>query len=284
VCGERVMEVLEMKPAMVDKPDSKSARHIRGDVAFENVSYSYKSGKLALNNISFALPAGRTTAIIGHSGAGKSTIAKLLARLYEPDHGQIYIDETPLGDYRIQSLHKQVTMLSQDSPLFRQTIRDNIAFGNPKATMEEVAAAARKVGADGFIQALPNGYDALVGEGGQTLSGGQRQRIAFARAALRDSQIMIFDEPATALDPMAEAIAREALAALKENRTVLVITHRLNFLDLADWLVFLEDGVVVEQGAPETLLSIHGRFYDFHQEWLSQNQRGYHTEPAQLPG
>jgi ATP-binding cassette subfamily B protein len=284
VCGERVMEVMEMKPATVDKPDGKSARRIRGDIAFENVSYSYKPGKLALNGVSFTLSAGGTMAIVGHSGAGKSTIAKLLARLYEPDRGQIYIDETPIGDYRIQSLRKQITVLSQDSLLFRQSIRDNIAFGNPKATMEEIIVAAKKVGADGFIQALPNGYDTLVGEGGQTLSGGQRQRIAFARAALRDSRIMIFDEPATALDPMAEAIAREALVALKENRTVIVITHRLNLLDLADWLIFLEDGVAVEQGRPEALLGIQGKFYEFHKEWLYQNKRGYQAEPAQLPG
>jgi ABC-type multidrug transport system fused ATPase/permease subunit len=281
VCGERVMEILEMDPAIVDKADGRSARRIRGEITFTGVSFSYKSGQRALNNVSFTLPAGQTTAIIGPSGAGKSTIAKLLMRLYEPNEGIIYIDGVPVGDYRLKSLREQITPLSQELLLFRQTIRENIGFGKPEATLEEIVAAARRVGADGFIQALPEGYDTLIGEGGQTLSGGQRQRIAFARAALRDCRIMIFDEPATGLDPVAERVSQEALSALKENRTVLLITHRLNLLNLTDQVIFLENGKVVEQGTADELLVRRGQFFAFYQEWLAQtDQRGLLATPV----
>ena len=177
-----------------------------------------------------------------------------------------------IGDYLIKSLRKQITLMSQDSSLFRQTIQDNIRYAKPEATTVEVEAAAKKVGAHEFIQSLPDGYDTLVGEGGQTLSGGQRQRIAFARAALRGSRIMIFDEPATGLDPAAESVTREALAALKKDRTIVLITHRLNLLDQADWIIFLENGVAVEQGTVDSLLELHGRFFEFQKEWLYQTE------------
>ena len=272
VSGERVLEILDMEPAIVDKPDGRSARRIQGEITFDEVRFSYKSGQLALDDVSFSIPANQTTVIVGQSGAGKSTIAKLVTRLYEPDSGQIYIDDVAIGDYLIKSLRKQITLMSQDSSLFRQTIQDNIRYAKPEATTVEVEAAAKKVGAHEFIQSLPDGYDTLVGEGGQTLSGGQRQRIAFARAALRESRIMIFDEPATGLDPAAESVTREALAALKKDRTIVLITHRLNLLDQADWIIFLENGVAVEQGTVDSLLELHGRFFEFQKEWLYQTE------------
>ena len=158
--------------------------------------------------------------------------------------------------------------------LFRQTIRENISFGKPDATLDEILAAAKRVGAHDFIEDLPKGYDTLIGEGGRTLSGGQSQRIAFARAALRDSRIMIFDEPTTGLDPGAESVAREAISLLKEDKTVLLITHRLSLLDMADWIVYMVDGSVIEQGTLESLLSWEGKFYEFYNEWLAQSQSG----------
>ena len=274
VSGERVLEILEMEPGTVDKPDGRSANHILGEITFSDVSLSYKSGQKALSHISLVLPAKQTTAIIGPSGAGKSSIAKLITRLYEPNSGQILIDQIPLEDYRVKSLRKQITVLSQESLLFRQTIRDNIAFGKPDATLDEILAAAKRVGAHDFIEELPKGYDTLIGEGGRTLSGGQSQRIAFARAALRDSRIMIFDEPTTGLDPSAESVAREAISLLKEDKTVLLITHRLSLLDMADWIVYMVDGSVVEQGTLESLLCWEGKFYEFYNEWLAQSQAG----------
>ncbi len=273
VCGERILEILEMRPDVVDKPQAISARGIRGEIRFAQVSFAYQPGRRVLSDLSFTLPAGQTTAILGPSGAGKSTVAKLLLRLYEPATGTIFIDGVPIGDYGVKSLRKRITSLSQEAFLFRTSIRDNIAFGNPKASFDEIVAAARKVGADEFIRAFPEGYDTLVGEGGQTLSGGQRQRITFARAALRDSRIMIFDEPATGLDPQAEKVTQEALAALKEGRTLLLITHRLNFLDLAERVLFLEEGQLTETGTPAELLARQGRFYAFYQEWLSQTEK-----------
>lgn len=279
VCGERVLEILAMQPEVVDKPEALPAHDIKGEICFENVRFSYQPGRPVLSELSFTLPARQTTAIIGPSGAGKSTVAKLLLRLYEPDAGSIFVDGTPIGDYQIKSYRKRITSLAQEAFLFRTTIRDNISFGKPKATFEEIVAAARQVGADEFIRALPQGYDTLVGEGGQTLSGGQRQRITFARAALRNSRIMIFDEPATGLDPQAEKVAQEALVSLKEGRTLLLITHRLNFLNLADRIIFLEEGKLAEEGTPSDLLERKGRFFGFYQEWLSQNEKRGRLEP-----
>ncbi len=273
VCGERILEILHIEPDVVDQPEAISAGGIKGEVRFENVDFAYQAGRPVLSYLSFTLPAGKTTAIIGPSGAGKSTVAKLILRLYEPTMGIIRVDGVPIENYRVKSLRKRITSLSQEAFLFRTTIRDNIGFGNPKASFEEIVAAARKVGGDEFIRTLPEGYDTLVGEGGQTLSGGQRQRITFARAALRDSRIMIFDEPATGLDPQAEKVAREALSALKTGRTLLLITHRLNFLNLADRIVFIEEGRLSEEGTPYELLERKERFFRFYQEWLSQNER-----------
>ena len=209
-------------------------------------------------------------AIDGPSGAGKSTVIKLIMRLYEPGGGTIRIDGVAIDGYRFDSLRAQITPVSQDALLLRQSIGDNISFGKPEATIEEIMDAARSAGADEFIRDLPDGYDTLIGEGGQTLSGGQRQRIAFARAVLRDSRIMIFDEPANGLDAASEGVVREALEFLKADRSVLLITHQLNLVASADHVLFLEEGEVVEQGDIETLMASRGRFWTFYQEWLSR--------------
>jgi len=190
-------------------------------------------------------------------------VAKLLLRLYEPQAGEILIDGTPIDRYRIPSLRKRITSLTQEPFLFRVSIRENIMFGKPKAAPEEVTGAARLVGAEDFILGLPEGYETLVGEGGLTLSGGQRQRISFARAALRNSPVMIFDEPATGLDIHSEKGAKKALGALKSGRTLIIITHRLNFLDLADWVVFIGDGSLIDEGSPADLANRNARFREY---------------------
>ena len=263
VRGEKIMEILEIMPEVEDHPDAVSAKAIAGDIRFEDVNFAYISGNDVLKGMNLSIPAGKTTVLIGSTGAGKSTIAKLLLRLYEPHGGGIYIDGREIGEYKIRSLRKRITSLTQETFLFRTTIEENISFGKSRATREEIEQAARQVGADGFIGKFTDGYETMVGEGGATLSGGQRQRISFARAALKDSPIMIFDEPATGLDIHAEKGAKEALRALKPGRTLLIITHRLNFLDLADWAAYIEDGHLIEQGSVEELLKRKGRFYTY---------------------
>ncbi|MEE9554995.1 MAG: ABC transporter ATP-binding protein [candidate division Zixibacteria bacterium] len=261
VRGEKIMEILDIHPEVEDHPGAKSAKRIKGNIKFEDVYFSYIDGNEVLKGMNLFIPAGKTTVLIGSTGAGKSTIAKLLLRLYEAQAGAIYIDKRDIGEYRIRSLRKRVTSLTQDSFLFRTTIEENISFGKSGATREEIEEAARLVGADGFIEKFSEGYETLVGEGGDTLSGGQRQRISFARAALKNSPIMIFDEPATGLDIHSEKGAIEALRALKPGRTLLIITHRLNFLELADWAAYIEDGRLIEQGTVEELLKRKGEFY-----------------------
>ena len=273
-CGERILEILEMPVAGVDKPGAVSARGLGGHIRFRDVSFRYRPGEPVLRGLDLSIPAGRATAIVGPSGAGKSTIAKLLLRLYEPEAGLILVDGVPIGDYRLRSLRSQISVLTQESFLLRTSVHENIAFSRPGARREDVVAAARRVGAHEFIEKLPEGYETLVGEGGQTLSGGQRQRIAFARAALRDAPILVFDEPASGLDPESEQAAHEALAAIKEGRTVLLITHRLGLLDLADHVAFVEAGAVVEEGAPSELLASEGRFSAFYDTWAG-------AQPAQ---
>lgn len=279
VSAQRVIDVLEIEAPVDDDPSALSASGIKGDIRFDRIRFAYHSDHPVLHDVSFAIPPGETTAIIGPSGSGKSTIAKLLLRLYEPTGGQIIIDGRDCRDYRVRGLRKQIAGLSQDITMFHASIRENIAFARPDATFEELVAAATKVGAHDFIEALPDGYETNVGEGGLTLSGGQRQRLAFARAALRDSRIMIFDEPATGLDAEAERAAKDALASLKEGRTLIIITHRLNFLDLADHAILIKDGQIVDEGAPGELLARGGPFQEYVRRWYDEMQG---SEPGSL--
>lgn len=263
VRGEKVMEILEIEPEVKDREDAVSARNVVGHIRFDKVDFSYTNKDFVLRELCCTIPPNKTTVLIGPTGAGKSTIAKLLLRLYEPSGGTIYIDGKNISDYRIPSLRKRIGSLTQDVFLFRTSLKENIAFGKRRATLQEIENAARLVGADEFIRKFQDGYDTEIGEGGLTLSGGQRQRISFARAALRNSPIMIFDEPATGLDIHAEKEAKEALRALQPERTLLIITHRLNFLELADWAIFIRDGKLVEEGNPLELLDNKKEFYEF---------------------
>lgn len=274
VSAQRVIEVLEMKAPVDDDPSGIVASNLTGDIRFDHVSFAYREKHPVLMDVSCVIPPGKTTVIIGPSGSGKSTIAKLILRLYEPTSGAIAIDGRDCREYRVRSLRKQITSLTQDITMFHTSIRENIAFARPDATFEDITGAAKKVGAHDFIESLPDGYDTVVGEGGLTLSGGQRQRVAFARAALRDSRIMLFDEPATGLDAGAEQAAKEALASLRDGRTLVIITHRLNFLDLSDHAILIRDGKIVDEGMTTALLAQDGPFREYVQQWYDQLDGG----------
>jgi ATP-binding cassette subfamily B protein/subfamily B ATP-binding cassette protein MsbA len=260
VSVERIGEILEIEPEIRDAPDAMEARDLRGEVEFRNVSFGYEPGKPILKDVSFRVPAGRRVALVGASGAGKSTVANLILRLYDPVQGQVLIDGTDVRQYQRESLRREVGVVLQDTVLFGISVRENIAYGKPDAKEEEVQRAAREVHAHDFIERLPQGYDEVLGEGGGTLSGGQRQRICLARALIKRPSILIMDEPTSAVDADSEALIRDAVRHLQQGKTTLLIAHQLYSVQDADWILVLKDGGVVEQGTHDDLLR-RGGYY-----------------------
>jgi len=259
-CGERIVSVLEREPAIVDAPDAVPAPEFSGEIAFDGVSFGYGDGPEVLKGISFEAKPGARIALVGESGAGKSTIAKLLLRLADPRHGSVRIDGRDVREFTLESLRNRIALVPQEALLFATSIRDNIAFGRLDATDEEIVAAARLANADEFIRRLPNGYDTVVGERGITLSGGERQRIAIARAAVRNAPILVLDEPMTGLDAQSEAAVREAMERLSVGRTTLLIAHRFTLVERADLILVLEGGRVAESGTAPELRARDGVF------------------------
>ena len=258
--AERIAEVLEIEPEIRDLPDAIEADDIRGEIVFDAVSFDYADGKNVLDQVSFQVRAGQRVALIGPSGAGKSTIASLILRLYEAQGGVILIDGVDITRYRRESLRRQIGIVLQESLLFGATIQENIAYGKPGASLEEIVAAAKTANADEFIRDLEDGYDSVVGERGVTLSAGQRQRIAIARAVVRDPRILLLDEPMTGLDAESETKVREALDRLMVGRTSLIITHDLPSITDAHQVLVLGDGRIVERGTYPELMSREGRY------------------------
>jgi ATP-binding cassette subfamily B protein len=258
--AERISEVLDIEPEIQDQPDAIEATGIRGEVVFQNVSFDYGDYKHVLKNVSFSVSPGQRVALVGASGAGKSTVASLTLRLYDPQIGSIFIDGVNVQDYRRESLRRQIGVVLQQSILFGATVRENIAYGKPDATLEEIVAAAQSANADEFIRELEDGYDTVVGERGSTLSGGQRQRIAIARTLIRNAPILILDEPMTGLDVESEAKVREALDCLMTGKTCLMITHDLQSIANADLVLVMEAGRIVEQGRHRDLIAHSGRY------------------------
>jgi subfamily B ATP-binding cassette protein MsbA len=262
--AERVFDLLDQPANEVDRPDDLVARFAR-DIVFDRVSFRYGDGDLVLREISFTLQKGKVVALVGPSGAGKTTLADLLPRFHDPTSGRILMDDVPLTRIGRRSLRALMGVVSQDTVLLNDTVRANIAYGSPGATAEQIEAAAEAANAAGFIATLPQGFDTVLGERGTRLSGGQRQRIAIARALLRDPPILILDEATSALDTESERLVQQAIERLMQDRTVLVIAHRLATVRDADEIVVLEDGRVVQRGSHEELLRAAGlyrRLYD----------------------
>jgi ATP-binding cassette subfamily B protein len=266
---DKIMGVLDEAPQVIDEHDAQELAHIHGDVAFEGVRFTYGRGDEVLHGIELDVPAGTTVALVGHTGAGKSTIAKLLARFYEPTHGRITIDGVDLNEVTQASLRRQLGVVPQEGFLFAGTVADNIAFGRPDAPADEIVRAAQTVGAHEFILRLENGYETELGERGTRLSLGQRQLVAFARALLADPRILILDEATSSVDIGTERRIEQALRVLLADRTAFIIAHRLSTIRDADLIVVLEHGRVIEQGSHEELLAARGLYTSLYGDWAS---------------
>jgi ATP-binding cassette subfamily B protein len=264
---DKIIDVMEEQPDIEDAPAAGILPRVNGHVRFETVRFGYGDGPEVLHEIELDVRAGTTVALVGHTGAGKSTIAKLLARFYDPKQGRITVDGTDLREVTQESLRRQLGIVPQEGFLFAGSIRDNIAFGRPDATDEEVRAAAHAVGADEFISALPASYATEVGERGNRLSLGQRQLLAFARALLADPRILVLDEATSSVDIATEQRIELGLRRLLAGRTAFVIAHRLSTVRQADLIVVLEHGVIVEQGTHEQLLARGGLYLALYGDW-----------------
>lgn len=261
---ERVQAILEDETIIAEKPDAKEPGILRGEIVFDHVAFGYNAGTQVLKDVNFTIQPGQLVGVVGPTGGGKSTVVSLIPRFYDATKGTVRIDGMDVRDLTLAGLRKNIGFVLQDTVLFRGTIRDNIAYGRPAATKDEVMEAAKLANAHDFILAMPKGYDTQVGERGLTLSGGQRQRIGIARALIRDNPILILDEPTAALDTESERLVVEALERLMKGRTVITIAHRLSTIRDASKIIVLKGGVVAEQGTNDELVALDGVYAELH--------------------
>jgi ATP-binding cassette subfamily B protein len=264
---EKVSGVLEEEPSVPDPQHPVALTAAAGDVRFEDVEFGYGTGRTIIPDLTLDIPAGQTIALVGTTGAGKSTLAKLVSRFYDPTRGRVTLDGVDLRELSPADLRRAIVMVTQEAYLFSGTVADNIALGRPDATLEQIQAAARAVGADGFIQALPDGYDTDVNKRGGRVSAGQRQLISFARAFLADPAVLILDEATASLDIPSERLVQQALQTLLTDRTAIIIAHRLSTVAIADRVLVMEHGRVIEDDAPDALIAGTGKFAQLHAAW-----------------
>jgi subfamily B ATP-binding cassette protein MsbA len=262
---ERIQEVLDTERQVRNLRGARNAPPFKGQIEFDHVYFGYEEENPILKDLSLNIKPGQVAALVGPTGAGKTTIASLIPRFYDPNTGTVKIDGTDVRKFKIKSVRQQISFVLQESLLFRATIRQNIAYGRPEAKREEIIEAAKLANAHEFIEKMPQGYDTMVGERGETLSGGQRQRIAIARAVIRNAPILILDEPSSGLDAVSEELVFDALARLMKGKTSIVIAHRLSTIRQADVIFVIDKGVVVEQGTHEELLARGGLYSEFYE-------------------
>ena len=258
VGAERIRAVLDTDTVIPEKPDAIEPENLAGDIEFEHVAFGYDPAVPILTDVSFRINPGQFVGVVGPTGAGKSTIVSLIPRFYDVQAGVIRVDGKDVTDYKLSALRHQIGYVLQETVLFHGTILENIAFGRPDATRDEIVAAAKLANADDFISRMPDGYDTTVGERGSTLSGGQRQRIGIARVMIRNSPILILDEPTAALDSESEKLVIDALERLMKGRTVITIAHRLSTIRDADRIIVISNGIVAENGDHEELIALNG--------------------------
>ena len=263
--GERVFQIIEEEPEVKDKPNAIELKEVKGHIKFEDVYFGYDKNKPILKNINFEIKPGETVALLGPTGSGKSTIIRLLMRFYDITSGRILIDGHDIRDVKLKSLRKHIGIVSQEIFLFNRTVKENISFGKPNASMDDIVRAAKIAQAHEFIMKLPNGYDTVIGERGINISGGQRQRIAIARALLLDPKILILDDSTSSVDVDTEYEIQKALSALLKNRTTLVITQRLSTIRNADKIIVMDNGEIIEEGDHDTLMAKKGAYYRLYQ-------------------
>jgi subfamily B ATP-binding cassette protein MsbA len=261
---ERVRAILETDTILPERSDGAEPRFLKGEIVFDHVAFGYSADTPVLTDVSFKIEPGQMVGVVGPTGSGKSTVVSLIPRFYDPTSGAVKIDGRDVREYKVNPLREQIGYVLQDTVLFRGTILENIAFGRPNATRDEIVAAAQLANADEFIARMPKGYDTMVGERGSTLSGGQRQRIGIARVMVRNSPILLLDEPTAALDSESEKAVIEALERLMKGRTVVTIAHRLSTIRDADKIIVISGGVVAESGMHGELMALNGIYAGLH--------------------
>ncbi|MET1128276.1 MAG: ABC transporter ATP-binding protein [Thermoproteota archaeon] len=269
--SKRLFDIIDAQPKVAEKPDAINLKDVRGEVVFENVTFSYQPGKPVLRDVTFKVRPGEKVVIVGPPGSGKSTVLKLLLRLYDPDSGRILIDGIDIRDVSLSSLRRHIGYVPQEPFIFNRSIRENIALGNPGATLREIVEAAKIAKIHDFIASLPRGYETPVGERGVSLSGGQRQRIAIARALVGNPKILLLDDPVSNLDAETEKALVEDLREILKGRTVIIVTQRPSLISLADRVLVMDRGRIVEEGTHAELLEKGGLYYRIYRSMLGEN-------------